>query len=664
MIGDGLKAQQDTLNIPTMNGYSGEEALRMAFYVTRLNKARDQRIITRDIFDGLSYDADYQLNLQARNSYLRPKKNDSEVRVSTGIVEKKIETVVNELLSYNFQPEIRVFDEQDNQLKELGQDLTDLVTRTNQIEEDDDMWQDAIIELMTQRAVFVEETMDKRTFNTATQEYARKRLLKGLRVFLGDISIPAYEFNRQPYLVIYTRMTYVEAKTIYGHLKNFDKVKPKNPVATDYTLPSYNYRFNLGLGIDECEILTYISYPDDEYQLIINGVMQYDDKKSYKETLGDFRGYHISMANLKALDADFAYGRPLTASAKLLAGLSQETLRNLIRKWRMNLEPPMGIKVGTDGSGKVYTRDIWTEGALAVGIGKDDFSVLNPYNQGITNGDMQMMKLIEEKTTEFMGVPSLMQGTEGQKLTATQTREQMKQAIKQLGLAIYGVMRMKRDMTMLRLLNVLNNYTKPITKKALKIDDKTTKIVDLYRQFTVSNTILDENGMKGDKKIMFTENGLQPEEEEEIYRFEEEQANNGKNIRIRALNSTVLQNLNLLFYVTVSPKERDSSDLDKVTFTDMLGQAANIAQIAQRPLNGDKVVEQFEITWGVKDWFQDMQPQMQIDPITGQPIQGGQGNPMDAMMADLDNMGGQSGPGAQMQAGMQPQKTSINTMTK
>jgi len=203
-----------------------QEAQR--FYFSRFTKARDQRSSVRTEFDDLSYDEDYELNRKAGFSYLRKKKNDDEVRINTGTQEKKVEAVMNDLLAMNFQPELTAFDKDNLEIKELGDDMADLVRQTNEIEHDEDWRIEALQELLTQRALFVEEievdrTVDhkirqkKRNKKTNAAKYEmdtlnihrpEKRVLSGLQVFLGDISIPAYLFDTQPYILKYDRVSY------------------------------------------------------------------------------------------------------------------------------------------------------------------------------------------------------------------------------------------------------------------------------------------------------------------------------------------------------------------------------------------------------------------------------------------------------------------------
>ena len=153
----GLKEQKEMKASKKPAPYQFSNNENSQFYFNRVTEARDQRGGFLNYFDDLSYEGDYVLNQQARNSYLRKKMNDDEVRIVTGTTEKKIETVVNELLLLNLQPEITAYDNNGLEIEDLGQEIGDIIKRTNEIEHDDDVWQEAVLELVSQRAGFVEE---------------------------------------------------------------------------------------------------------------------------------------------------------------------------------------------------------------------------------------------------------------------------------------------------------------------------------------------------------------------------------------------------------------------------------------------------------------------------------------------------------------------------
>ena len=575
----------------------------IAFYTDRFEKSKLERRQKFKFFDDLCYDDDYLLNEEAANSYLREKLNDDEVRINTGTTEKKVEAVHNELVSLNLQPEVRAFDLEDLEIKFLGRDLTDLVMRTNEIEKDDDLYSEALFEFLAQRALFLEEiysersVLDKREKKSIfVKRRCEKRILSGLQVFLGDITIPARLFDRQPYIFTYERVSHEEAKAQFQQYPNFDKyVKAGMPMTGDNS--TYLYRFAQLKG-NEVEILKYQSYPDDEHQIIVNGVPLLEPGIKLP---WEHEGYNIKMFVLKPLSRKFAYGRSLVSSAKTLQALDNETIRNMVRKFRQAIEPPTGVL-----SGKVYSKDIWMPGALVQGASADDFSKLIDH-QGVTESEYRMLALIEEKVEEFVGVSKQFQGLEtpGDK-TATEAVEQLKRALKMLGLSVAGAIRIKREMTFLRIYNILENYTKPMGKK---LNPLTNKVEEVYQKFTRSDAFL-STGKRGRKILQFTDRSLTRPEQESIYDLETRLENEGQPTEIRSINVKLLREIPINWYVAVNQKQKEGSALDKAMFTNQVQQAVQLSQIAGRPLNGDKLIEDFEYLWKTKDLFKMAPPMM------------------------------------------------------
>lgn len=591
---------------------SSEQAEAIYFYQERARKAYEQREKNWEYFDGLTYTQDYYLNRQAANTYLRPKKNDAEVRVNTGTTEKKIEVVQNELLSLSLEPEVRAFDQNDLAIEDLGEQMQDVVERTNEIEKDQDLWSDAVVELLTQRAVFIEERWVDDTHrdnvkgkigvrNTAR---AQKFLISGLKVFLGDISIPWYKINEQPYIVKYDRVHYKTAEKMFKYKADgsvnpmWQHVSKGQPSTNVYGI------FDLRIGRleqDEVEILTYMSYNDDEYMRIVNGVPI--DEVGTKLPW-EYEGYNIKMFTLKRMSTDFAYGKPLTASAKTLQSLNNETIRLLIHKFRQAIKPPLGVK-----SGKVFSKDIWAEGAVTQGVGKDDFERLIDH-QGITESEANFQDKITQMTEEFIGAGSLQQGiaTKGQQ-TATEIQQLQKQFSIQLGNAVGAVMAMKRDLTYLRLYNILEHVVKPTGKK---LNPMNQKIQDIFMQFTREETDLGA-GRRGQKRVIFTDEDVLPDidAEEKFYeKYEKPKEKVGQDIRYYFINVKKLKEIAVNWFITVNQSMKDSEALDKVMFTDSLQQATAVATLSGRPLNGDALVQEFGQVWKRKDWFQREAPQL------------------------------------------------------
>lgn len=594
------------------------------FYQDRARKAFDQRERKCIHFDGLSYTADYYLNQQAANTYLRPKLNDDEVRVNTGTTEKKVETVWNELQQLNFEPEIRAFDKKDIPIIELGESFTDMVKRTNEIEQDDYLLREAILEGLTQRAVFIEEVWDDGTVRDKRENgvyrrtlgKARKRLVSGLKIFLGDITLPWYRFNDQPYIIKYDRIHWKEAEKMF----KYDKDGKENPMwqyVSKGNKDTFNSIFGLRLGDldeDEVEVLTYMSYCDDEYCRLLNGVPI--DNPGTKLPW-EYEGYNIQMFGLKTISRDFAYCKPLTASAKTLQALNNETIRMMIYKFRQALKPPMGAP-----SGRVFSKDIWSPASVTQGIKKDDiFSLID--HAGVTQSEFNMYDLIERKTEEFIGAGAQQQGLSNEgKQTATETQILQKQFTTQLGASVLMVMSIVEKMSYLRIYNLLEHVTQPIGKE---LDPLSQKINNTYMSFVKENADLGE-GRMGRKEIIFGEQSFDPmgTEMNQLYEKEEEAKKIGKDFRKFYINIKQLLEIPIKWFVSVSQGFKESEALDKVMFADSLRQAVTVAQVAQRPLNGDIIVQDFNQTWKKKNWFQREAPPQLNPMIPGQEMAGSQ----------------------------------------
>lgn len=637
-----------------------------AFYLARFEKARQQRHQKREEFDDLDLETDYVLNKRAANAYLPPKKNDDEVRIVTATTEKKIEVVLNELVGMNLQPEAQVFDHQDNELRGLGQDFIDIVNRTNQIERDDDFWRSFARELITQRAVFTEETDEYVTYYNRGKSFpgkgglikkearkpvtfhrARKRLLTNLQVFLGDMNIPARRFQEQPYILKYVRRTYDEAATVYGDWANWKSVVKGGSLSAS----PFGYRMYKING-EEVEELHYLDPSKDEYQIMINGVLMFDEPAPLFYEVTEDRRYPMTMTILKETGEDCAYGKPLTASAKTLQGLNSEVIRLLIRKFRQAIEPPMVTK-----SRKIYSKDIWTAGAVTYGVSANDFEILTKNNQGVTNSEFDIYKLIEQKTEEFIGTPNSAQGvSESGNQTATEIINQQKQFIKQLGLSVLAMMTAKRDCTYLRIYNLLENFVDPVNRE---YDKSTDALIDIYDKFTSMDAQF-EDGKRGKKIVQFTDKPLSRTELEQVYQYEQREELAGRPVRVRFINVKALCSIPTFWYVTVAPRERDGSALSKVMFTDKLKQAVDIMAVTKRPINDDKIIDEYEYTWQIKDMFKKTAP-------VNQPASPEAAEQSENLMAKIKALesSGQSMMGDQMQEGEmagQTNRPSVNTM--
>jgi hypothetical protein len=610
--------------------------------IQRFERAKQIRNIPSKYYDGMDYVSDYISNENLKNTYLTPKSNQSEVRVNTGTSEKKLDAVKNELLTINFETEVKAYDEDDLEIEQLGEDMQDMVHRSEEMEKEDDVWDEILDEALTQRIVYVRETFQPRTIKRGkeTISIAKKELVSGLKVFPGDMTIPAYLWDTQPYVVTVDDVNYEYAKSLFGHLPNFDHVFPNKTERAVYMGGAFSYQFG-ELQDGRCEIITYASLPDDEYQVVINGVPMYEPKT---ELPWSYPAYNIKAFTIKAMSRNFLPGRPLTAMAKSMQALSNETIRLFIRKTQQSLEPPMASPKG----GKIFSRNIFNPAAWTQGLRKSDFEKLLDH-QGVTAGEMEMYKIIEQQVETFIGTPNVAQGIQGSReMSATEVLTVTKQFLKQLGSTIAALMRIKRDLTEMRTYTLLENYLDP-TKR--KYDEYSKEIEDVYRSFTINNKSLNHN-VKGKKIIKLFPRDITTQEQESLHQFEQDQEAQGNPVKIRFINVKKLAKIPILWYYNTTIQDKEGTALDKVTFQDQLNQAAGILKLTGKPLNANVVTDSFERKWKAKDWFnvpppeQSNQPPSPMDPNT----QNVQSESQD-LLKEIEKMSDQGSMGNQISRG-------------
>lgn len=603
--------------------------------ILRFERAKTLRQATYKYYDGMHYEQDYASNEDLKNTYLTPKANATEVRVNTGTSEKKLDAIKNELLTMNIKQEIKAFDKNDLKIQELGDDMSDIVDRTNLMEKDEDMMEEATDELLTQRVVYVRETYQPRSVlnRQETISIARKELLSGLKVFPGSWTIPAYLWDTQPYVFTYDKVSYEEAEALFGHLPNFKHVKPSRAEQALYLGGAFAHTFG-ELQDGEVEIVTYYSLPDNEYQVKVATVPMYDVGEPLPCSAPR---YPIRAFTVKSMARNFLGGRPVTAMAKTVQALSNEMLRLFIRKTQQSLEPPMATPKG----GKIYSKNIFDPAAWTQGLRKGDFEKLIDH-EGVTQGEMSMYKIVDEEVEKFIGTPNIAQGLQGSReMSATEVVTLTKQFLKQLGYTVAALMRMKRDLTEMRIYTVMENYLDATDKK---LNPLTNKVEEVYRSFTVENAKF-SNNRKGRKIIKILDRDLTTDEQVKLHRYEEDQAAKGNHVRIKFLNRQKLRNIPIFWYVSTSIQDKEGTALDKLTFQDQLNQASIVAEMTGKQPNPDIVTEEFERKWKAKDWFSAPPPELGPD---GMPVMPGMDQ--DQVKADsqklLEEIDGEEGASA------------------
>lgn len=625
--------------------YSEDELEYRRFLLGRLETARNIREQKHDEFNGMTYSERYIANMKAGNSFTPPRKNPEDTSVVTGTTREKKLAIVNAVLNLNFTTEFHAFDENNLEDQELGQAMADCVEQANKVEGWDDKKIFAYNELADQGDVFIEELFvdetridkkrarisdvkDEDYFKTYTPSKAikttfsgcKRNIISGLQVYLGNIKIR--DASDQPFLFTKEVIAYEKAKALYGHLARFQNVQRDYKQLTSDD-PDSHWGMNWRLGDIEKDMVEIIKYQDkwnDEYQIILNGVMMLPVGFAMPWEHGE---YNIVQGRLEPISAFFAYSKSIPDKTKLDQEIIDEMYRLAVLKTQKSFMPPIA-----NYSANILTKSMFLPGKVNNNLMKGDIEVLggNPDAYSMKPSEFQMIQMIKGFIDE-KSVSSMYQGIAPDRTqTATEVSTVMQQAKQKLGLVIFGFIQLHMNLDTIRLYNVLENYTKD---QGEKVSGLTGKIEKKYRAITVPKEI--GNRGTGMKRIEFTEEKMSPDK---IYDLEEgitrDEAGKplSKNpppqpMQYVQISPSALRSIKYRWYAETIPSEKESSYAEQVKFMDQITKAAQLFGIES--LNLDYLKQQ----WATKNKLNPnymfvknpvLPPQEEVDAMEESPL--------------------------------------------
>lgn len=580
-----------------MPKYSETEGQYRDFLLRLLEQDRDNREQAHDEFNGLSYTDRYEANMKAGNSYTPPRKNAEDTSIVTGTTREKKNAIINSVLSLVFDTTFRAFDPNNLEDQQLGEAMTDCVFQANQIEQWDEKKVFAYCELADQGDVFIQDNwidetrLDKKKVRLSSvteemygEEYdhkgslkvifsgARRTILPGTQVYLGNIRTP--EIKLQPRIFTREVMSYEQAKSIYGILPRWKNV-PRNLEPTDIVGDDhfgYNWRLE-SLSDGSVEVLIYQDKWNDEFQIIINGVLMLPVGFPMPWEHGE---YNIVQGHLEPISAFFAYSKSIPDKTFLDQRVLDEMYRLAVLKTQKSFMPPIA-----NYSANILTKKMFLPGAINNDLEKGEVEVLggNPNMYAMQSTEFEMMKMIKGYIDEKSVNPKLQGESFGSRTTAVEVDAVMKQAKQQLGMMIFGFMNLHLQLDYLRLMILLENYTKDTGDKVSKLSGDIEK---KYRAISVERE-LGERGT-GLKRIEFTENQMTPEQiydaEEGVTRDEDGVPIDVQKpkvpVRMMQISPSALRNIKYRWYPEVRVNERESSLADKISFEDRIVKAGQL----------------------------------------------------------------------------------------
>ncbi len=615
--------------------YSPEEQAYRGQIIRMLENCRDERDMSHPEFDNLSYLLYYDTNKKADLSYIGPRINKDDYRVVTGTTREKTTTILSTLLELNLEPDFFAFDEDSMLDWNVSKSFEDMV-KDSRIQEDYASIRGIIYrELISQGDVFVEELwceefqpqvdivgewdpsqeIDAFQVNEQLKKaYAgpRVRFVPGKKVFLGDVKCQL--FKNQPLAFTYEVLTRRKAETIYSGWSRWKYV----PKGTDTTVmpefgdgPTYkDFNWNLyKVNKDQVGVLKLYIPGKNRMMLMLNGVMMLPVK--YPLTAVSPSGkIPIAQGRFEPIP-DFAYSKGVSAKTKVEQTLLDELLKLYVLKTRQSARPTLGNK-----SRKVFSQDVTIPGKIINDVGPNDLFPLFPNQQlGVTGPEFNFYAMvkadIEEKSVNSAYQGNTQKGTQ----TATEIMTQKQQQMLKLSAGIDGVMNLERDMSYLRLWNILGNYGKPM-KDRVSADG--SKMENVYRTVSTDGQI--ENGEVGLKIYRFAEEfpkiAEQLKEEDKL----SEKLNN-KKVRILYVSPNICELIRRRWYCEINSNPKKTDQLSQLIFMDTISKA--IEFFGPQSINAEKLKKKFAQKFGMTydDIFLDpsMQPEQNMIAGGGNP---------------------------------------------
>jgi len=602
--------------------YSDDDKTYLTMLQSRLETAKKQKEQPYPEFNNKTYYEYYTENEKIANTYhLDPKKNPDDVVVSAGTIEQKLDSLLSHINNLNLSAEVLAFDKENNKIAALGVALEDIIHDTN-IKDgadgagDEEKRMLRQRELLKQGTVFVQEEWCRKfetkkklkskefdgKFKQDPEFYTKelqlvfegptRTLLYGPNVFLGDVT--KFYMEEQPFIFVLIQTNYEAAKSKYGKFENWKYVQKGKVPSTDAneakTIFDNKWRLT-ELQDDQVEIIMYQDKFNDEFQIVINGVLMLPIGFPLS-AVSPKGGYNVVKQVYRVLSDKFAYGGAFVSSGsvKELSMLIDEMLKLFVLKTRKSITPAY-----VNTSGRVIDRKVLSPGRISMGINPGDLTpIASNEVQGVTAGEANMLTkfqdMIDKSTVsdQFTG----QQGPSG--TTATEISVMQQQARLTLGLTVTVCSLLEKKLAYLRLYNILENWFEPVDEKVKAIDE-VRQLVNSYRKVTRTNANIEGEG-PGERSVILQDGEL-PDENviREYERMEEKQK--GYPVRKIFLSPEGVKNAGVLWYIVINGKERESSPFFKMMFKDMLGDMIQLMSLGSIP-NKEGLEEEFARVWG------------------------------------------------------------------
>jgi hypothetical protein len=222
-----------------------------------------------------------------------------------------------------------------------------------------------------------------------------------------------------------------------------------------------------------------------------------------------------------------------------------------------------------NNTGRVLSKKIMQAGEITNQIDPSKIQIIGDAN-GVSQSEFASFEFIKNLVDQKSVSPAFMGDATRGRQTATEILELKKQQMMKLGSVIFGVISLERQLSWLRVYNILANWTKV---QDTKINQLTGELENVFKTVTVETDIGDKQ--LGKKIIEFNPNASEYSPEQIME--EENQMSELMRIPVRKtyINPDVSKMKNF-YYITINPTEKNSSDLERIMFKQDIADAMNL----------------------------------------------------------------------------------------
>lgn len=550
-----------------------------------MSQMRTDRDRPHPELDGMTYIEYYESNRKKDLSYLPPKKNKQDVRISSGLTREKDTTLVSTALGMNFVPDITAFDKDDLMVNELGDNMSDLVKKSREIENWAKKRPTIYREMISQGDVFVQEVyiedfrempLDDVEWDPSSNKISEfsirtrlqklfsgcaVRMINGKKIYLGSVRTEFIEDQDVvAVLNVYSRENAYRRYAAWERWENIPQVIDTMEYWADgTTYKSWNL-VPLGNQNQVAEVMLF-NIAQNKFQIYLNGVpmLPANFPMTAMFPSGDLP---ISQGKFEGI-SDFAYSKSQPSKIKIDQEVLDETTKLMIDGMRQGRKPPMGSQTK-----KVYSPDIFIAGKITPDVHKDALFPL--YDKfGLTQADFSFYQLIKQAIDE-KSVEKTYEGDSSDTNTLGQAQQDKQQQMLKLGLAIDGFVNLERRMTWLRIYNILQNWTKKYDPLLGQVQEQLT---GAYRKFSVATTL--EDGQKGVKQFRFQTDAY-PSQGDHVKEEQKLSKEAGQEVRIVYMNPDILRTMVWSWFIIINPTPSSNDILSQLMFIQNLETAMNL----------------------------------------------------------------------------------------